>query len=178
LNVIAAPGQLNRSAFSSHNEVAMKATLKILIAIVLASPIAANAQFRPAKCEVQPLWIGGGVRSANFGLMGTFEKDGREGELIRSFKLDGTQLVATAAIDYQSEYSKNKPRPFEIRLAVTVADRERTEIFESVDSSEAKTRYLKGWNLSVTKNISFDNRVYMFTLRCWDSTAFAGRPLL
>jgi hypothetical protein len=155
----------------------MRASLRILIAILLASPIAANAQFRAAKCEVQPLWVDGDVRSANFGLMGTFEKDGREGELIRSFKLDGTQLIATAGIDYQSEYSKNKTKPFEVRLAIAVADQEHKEIFESVDSSEARTRYRKGWNLSVTKNINFENRVYMFTLRCWDSTAFPGRPL-
>jgi hypothetical protein len=148
----------------------------IVLMFALASPLTVNAQWRPAKCEVQPLWVGGGVRSANFGLMGTFEKDGREGESIRSFKLERTPIVATVGIDYESEYSKTKPRPFEIRLAITAADQERKEIFESVDSSEAKTRYRKGWNLSVTKNINFDNRIYMFSFRCWDAAAFAGRP--
>jgi hypothetical protein len=141
--------------------------------------MAASAQFRPATCEVQPLWVGGGVRSSNFGLMGTFEKDGSEGESIRSFRLDGTKLIATVGIDYESLYGEGKRNPFEIRLAITVSDKEQKDVFESVDSSEARTRYAKKWNLSVTKNINFDNRVYLFTLRCWDTGAFAGkRPFL
>lgn len=28
--------------------------------------------------------------------------------------------------------------------------------------------FIKTWNLDVTKNVFFDNRIYMFTLRCWD----------
>jgi hypothetical protein len=107
--------------------------------------------------------------------MGTFEKEGKEGELTRSFKLEGKPIIATVAIDYSSEYSKPKPKPFKILLAITLADSKRENIFESVDSSEATTRYRKGWNLSVTKNVNFDDRVYMFTFRCWDASAFAGR---
>ena len=49
-------------------------------------------------------------------------------------------------------------------------------MFESVRSSEASTQYRKGWNLAVTKNVAFDNLVYMFTLRCWD--AAGKRPFI
>ena len=155
----------------------MRSSLKFLIVILLGVPVTAGAQLRPAKCEVQPLWVGGGVRSSNFGLMGTFEKDGSKGEVIHSFNLKDTNLVATVGIDYDFDYSKYKMH--RIRLAITVSDKEQKEIFESVDSSEARTLYRKGWNLSVTKNVNFENLVYMFTLRCWDSTAFAGkRPFL
>ena len=83
----------------------MRLSHKSLIVMLLVLPAAANAQFRPAKCEVQPLWVGG-VRSSNFGLMGTFEKDGREGAVIYRFNLKDTKLVATAGINYESDYSK------------------------------------------------------------------------
>jgi hypothetical protein len=155
----------------------MRSSLKFLIVILLGIPVTASAQLRPAKCEVQPLWVGGGVRSSNFGLMGAFEKDGSEGEVIRSFNLKDTNLVATVGIDYDFDYSKYKMH--RIRLAIIISDRKQKKIFESVDSSEARTLYRKGWNLSVTKNVNLGNLVYIFTLRCWDSTAFAGkRPFL
>lgn len=159
----------------------MRSSFKFLIffsfALLLGLPVTASAQLSPARCEVQPLWVGREVRSSNFGLMGTFEKDGSGGEVIHSFNLKDTNLVATVGIGYDFDYSKYKMH--RVRLAITVSDKEQKEIFESVDSSEAKTMYRKGWNLSVTKNINFDNLVYMFTLRCWDSTAFAGkRPFL
>src|SRR4051812_25382848 len=125
----------------------MRSSLKFLILILLGLPVTASAQLHPAKCEVQPLWVGGGVRSSNFGLMGAFEKDGSEGAVIRSFYLKDTNLVATVGIDYDFDYSKYKMH--RIRLAITVSNKEQKEIFESVDSSEARRLYRKGWNLSV-----------------------------
>jgi hypothetical protein len=147
----------------------MKTHFSTLIFLLLVSPVGIRAQFRPAKCEVQPLWVGGGVRSSNFGLMGTFETDNSGDTSVRSFKLENTNLIATVGIVYDLDYSKYKLH--RIRIAITVSDTEQKEIFESVDSSEARTQYRKGWNLAVTKNINFDNVVYMFTLRCWDSAA-------
>ena len=144
----------------------------LIFSALLISPIAANGQFRPAKCEVQPLWVGGGVRSANFGLMGTFETKGSERKLIRSFRLADTNLIATVGIVLGTGYVKGKEILYRIRLAITVSDKEQERIFESVDSSEASTIYAKKWNLSVTKNINFDDRIYMFTLRCWDLRSF------
>ncbi len=156
----------------------MKPHFTLTILLLLASPIVVRAQFRPAKCEVQPLWaVPRGVRSSNFGLMGTFETDTTGGTYIHSYKLEHTDLIASVGIDFDKDYSKYKFH--RIRLAITVSNKEEKEIFESVDSSEAKTLYHKGWNLSVTKNIHFDDRIYMFTFRCWDSAAFAGkRPFL
>ena len=54
----------------------MKAIIKLVL-LLLVVQVVVKAQWRSAKCEVQPLWVGGGGRSSNFGLMGTFEKDGR-----------------------------------------------------------------------------------------------------
>jgi hypothetical protein len=151
----------------------MKSHLTLLVLLILISPVLVNAQFRRATCEVQPLWlIPGGVRSSSIGLMGTFDSNGG-GTSIHSFKLENTNLIATVGIDFDFDYSRYKAH--RIRLAITVSDTDQKEIFESVDASEARTTYRKGWNLSVTKNVNFDNRVYMFTLRCWDTAAFAGR---
>jgi hypothetical protein len=144
----------------------------LFIVLLLFCLIPARAQARPATCEVRPLWVGR-VRSANLGDIGRFRTDGSEGETIRSFKHDGTGLVVTVGIDYVFDYSSTPQKPYEIRLAITVADKARKEIFESVDSAEASTHYGKKWNLSVTKNVHFEDLVYMFTLRCWDSPGTA-----
>jgi hypothetical protein len=144
----------------------MNATLLVL---VLSFPIVSNAQARPASCEVQPAWaIKGGVRSANLEPAGRFQTEGREGQSVHSFKLRDTTLVISAAVDYVFDYSTAKPKPLNIKVAITVSDHENKDIFESLDSSEASTRYTKNWNLSVTKNLFFDNRIYMFTLTCRD----------
>jgi hypothetical protein len=121
---------------------------------------------------VRPLWsIKGGARSASLEPIGTFQLDGKEGITFRSYKFPGTNLVVSVGVDYEFEYSqKPDPAPFRIDLAITVSDREKKDIFESIDSSEASTLYSQEWNLRVTKNITFDNRTYMFTLSCWDET--------
>jgi hypothetical protein len=143
----------------------------LAVPLVFLCTVTVDGQARPATCEVRPLWVGGGVRSATLPSVGRFRVDGREGETIRSFKDSATGFVVTAAIDYEFEYSSKPQKPYEIRLTITVADKERTDIFESVDSAEASTRYTKKWNLSVTKNVRFEDLVYMFTLRCWDGAA-------
>lgn len=142
----------------------------IYLTVALLVPFIANGQARRATCEVRPLWsIKGGVRSANLEAIGAFQPDEKEGMTVRSFKLPDTNLVVTAGIAYEFDYShKPKPSPSRIALAITVSDSERKDIFESVDSSEASTRYSKNWNVSVTKNILFDQRIYLFTLSCWD----------
>jgi hypothetical protein len=149
----------------------MKATL---IALLLLAAVALSAQARPANCEVRPLWaIKGGVRSANLEPIGRFQTDGREGLTVRSFKLWDTTLVVTAAVNYVFDYSKPKPKPYRIALAIAVSDHESKDLLESVDSSEASTHYSRDWNLGVTRNVFFDNRIYIFTLTCWDG---AKRP--
>jgi hypothetical protein len=115
------------------------------------------------------------ARSANSGLMGSFETDGTKSEVVRSFALKNKDLVSTVGIIFDSTYSKRSSTPPEIRLAITVSDKEQENMFESVDSSEAKTRYGKKWNLSVTRNINFDNVTYKFSFRCWDTSGFAGK---
>ena len=150
----------------------MKATFLLLL---LASPLIAASQTRPVHCQVRPLWeIKDGVRSANLGSMGEFQTDGREGITMHSFKFEKTGLVVTAGVDSRFDYSRSNPRPLRIDLAITVSDQEKKDIFESVDSSEASTLYRRNWNLQVTKNISFENRTYMFTLSCWDASSGAS----
>jgi len=146
----------------------MKAMFLLLL---LASPLIATSQVRPAHCQVRPLWaIKGGVRSANLGPIGEFQADGREGVTVRSFKFQETGMVITGAVDSQFDYSGPKAKPLRVAVAVTVSDQEKNEVFESVDSSEASTSYQKGWNLQVTKSVFFDNRIYMFTLSCRDAS--------
>lgn len=152
----------------------MNSRTLLAFVVVVASPFIAQAQkqFRPATCEVKPLWVGKQVRSSNFGLMGQFQTDGTEPVVTRSFRLNDTKVVATVAIDFVYDYSTKPERPFLIRLAIRVSDKEEEQLFESVESAEAETRYAKKWNLSVTKNIYFDDVTYLFTLRCWDTEGF------
>lgn len=161
----------------------MKLNKIFLIILFLLCPVTLNAQARPATCEVRPLWVGGGVRSANLGSIGRFQTDGSEGQTIRSFNFDGEKLVGTEAklvinvgIDYVFDYSpKSKTTPYQIRLAITASNKEEKDIFESVDSAEASTLYGKKWNLTVSKNINSYDRMYIFTLSCWDGIKSAKR---
>jgi hypothetical protein len=143
-----------------------------LVLVLLCVPSVICGQARSATCEVTPLWsIKGGVRSANIGAIGKFVADGKESSTTRSFKMPQTNLIVTSSIAYLFDYShRPEPVPFRIALAITVAPQEMKDIFESADSSEASTRYNKDWNLSVTKNIYFDGRTYIFTLSCWDGS--------
>lgn len=151
----------------------MRLELKLLIvSTLLVFPVVANGQLRPAKCDVQPLWVGREVRSANLPLIRTFEVEGDSAK--HSFRHDGTGLIVSVGITFDEDQSKYKLHV--IRVAIRVSDKEETEVFTAVDSSEARTQYRKGWNLAVTKNVSFEDVVYMFTLRCWDSAG--KRPYL
>ena len=145
--------------------------LRNIFLIILFSPALVNAQARSATCEVRPLWIGKEVRSANLGRIGIFQTDGHEGSTIRSFKDKYTGIVGTVGIDYVFDYSTRPQKPFEIQLAITAGTGEVKEVFGSIDSAEASTRYEKKWNLTVTKKIKFEDLTYMFTLRCWDNTS-------
>ena len=152
----------------------MEVTVKLrllIVSILLVFPVVANAQFR-GECDVRPLWIGKEVRSANLPLIGTLEVNGYSS--MRSFRYEDTGLIASVGIVFDEDYSKHKLH--QIRLAITVSDKEETEIFESVNSSEARTQYRKGWNLAVTRKVRIDDLVYTFTLRCWD--AAGRRPYL
>jgi len=152
----------------------MPPTRAVLLLLVAAG--VACGQARPATCDVRPLWVqlNAGVDSRRLGSatlpsIGRFRTDGREGQTIRSFTDTATGLVVTVGIDYVFEYSTTPQRPYQINLAITVADRENKDLFESVSSAEASTRYSKKWNLTVTKNVNFQDLVYMYTLRCWDN---------
>ena len=158
--------EVQRSAFI-RNDGCMKSLYSTLaVGLLLMSPGMCAAQARPATCEVRPLWVGR-VRSANLGYIGRFRTDGNEGATIRSFKHEATGFVVTAGDPITVlDYSSTPQKPSEIRLAITVSDKEAKDIFESVNSVEASTRYGKRWNLSVTKNVNFEDVVYRFTLRC------------
>lgn len=124
---------------------------------------------RPASCEVRVLWqIPGGVGSANMEPIGKFQTDGSEGLTTYSFKDEDTGLMINTAVDYVFDYSTAEPKPYSIGLAIALSSQASDDVRRSVDTSEASTRYSKGWNLGVTKNTSLDNRIYMYTLRCWD----------
>ena len=107
---------------------------KILFVVLLLCPVLANAQARPATCDVLPLWVSDRLRSANLGSIGTFQTDGSEGQTIRSFRYDDKNLVVTVGVNYVFDYSqKSKTVPYQIKLAITVSEKEVKDIFESVN---------------------------------------------
>ena len=145
----------------------------LAVALLLLAPVTSMGQARAANCQVRPLWVvkGGYPGSANLGAIGEFRVDGREGTTVRSFKFQDTGKVITGAVSFQFDYSGVKPKPSRVALAVAVADQEKKNVFESVDSSEASTSYQKGWNLQVTKRVLTDNPIYIFTLSCQDGSS-------
>jgi hypothetical protein len=160
----------------------MKWSNKFLVLILLLIPAVAKAQERPATCSVLPLYIDsykcietssgrrcGRLRSANLGSIGTFQTDGSEGQIIRSFKYE-KGLVVTVGIDHIFDYSQfPKLFPYKIKLAITVSDKEEKEVFEFVNSSESSTLYRENWNLTVSKYIKSGKGMYIFTLDCKDN---------
>lgn len=147
----------------------MRFSNKIFIIILLICPALVNAQARPATCDVRPHWVDSRVRSANLGSIGTFLTDGRQGKTIRSFNYKVENLVITVGINYVFEYlPKAKTVPYQIKLAITVSDKEEKDIFESPNSSEASTLYQKKWNLSASKNVNVRDLTYIFTISCKD----------
>jgi hypothetical protein len=149
-------------------EAILKSINRLFIILWLLCPVAVNAQARPATCQVAPTWVGGGLRSSVLGVIYKFQTDGKEGQTIRSFAHEETGLIITVGIDYVFARAKSKLRPDSVSLAIIVSNKEEKKVFESVENTEASTHYDKKWNLAVTKNFNFDNRVYMFTLRCHD----------
>jgi len=147
-------------------------------AILLATlfSLAAHAQAPSAVCDVRPSWaIKGGVRSAQLEPIGRFqfkvERDGKEFAL-HSFKSHDPDVVITTAIDFKLDYGTSKLKTISVDVAITTGDKEKTDaqdIFESVESAEATTRYAKNWDVSVKKNLFVGDRTYIYALHCWDA---------
>ena len=74
----------------------------------------------------------------------------------------------TVGIEYVVAFSSRPEKPYEVRIAIAVSDHEQEDLFRSVESAEARTRYVKKWNVSVTKKVVFEDLKYLFTLRCWE----------
>jgi hypothetical protein len=139
----------------------MKMNNRLLILLLLLSPITASAQARSSTGEVRQDWlIKNGVRSSFRPLIGKFQAPGKEGETIHSFRDTDTKSVVTAGIVYGFDHllSSSKLVPYRIRLGITVSDNEAKEVFDTAESVEASTRYDKNWNLAVSKRINYDNR--------------------
>lgn len=151
----------------------------ILVVLVLAASIAADERApRAATCEVRPLWlIPGGVRSGVYAAIGRFQLEGRSGSMVRSFTDGTTSLVVTGAVEFAMEYSKPDPYPVAIEVAISASTEETKDVdrlFESVDSSFASTTYRKNWSVQVTKNVLVKDRIYRYTLHCWDGLGSKG----
>jgi hypothetical protein len=144
-----------------------------LMLVLLATATAGKEQrARPATCEVRPLWvIPGGVGSGRLEPIGKFQPNTDGGVTLRSFKDES--LVVTTEFEFVFDYSKKEPYPSAVRAAIAVSMEEPggKHMFNSPDSSEARTIYHKNWSISVTKNVPVKDRVLMYTLRCWDGSA-------
>jgi len=131
----------------------------------LAGSVAANAQgARLAMCRIFPLLKDANIRSSYTDDIASFNLDGKEGATIRSFKYK--EFVITVGIDFVFDYSKKKPSPYEVQLAMIVSDKEEKEVFETPEVSEARTLYKKDWNLQVRKNVKTGGITNMFTVSC------------
>ena len=155
----------------------MKVTITTFFLLFFLGSVNALSQARTATCRITPLWVTDIVRSSYSEDLGSFQIDGSEGKTLRTFKFE-ENLIVTAGVNFVYNYTKSPkkdPYPFEVQLAVTVSDKEEKEVFESVNSSEASTIYKKNWNLTVTKNINYDDKIYMITLSCADGLKMPRR---
>jgi hypothetical protein len=145
----------------------MRHSKMLLMCLLILIPIVANAQSNSATCRVSAYWwdrqskVGSGLM-----LLGQFNPTVANETTVKTFKAMDGDLLVTAGMEYELDYRKSKPSPLEVRLAITVSDKEGTNIFGSIESSEASTLFKRGWNLSVNKNLDFEGKVYTFGLRC------------
>lgn len=146
-----------------------------LMVVLFAVCLTVHAKPRVASCRLFYLTVGdgGGGRSSYTNDLGRFQLNGEEGETIRSFNFE--DFVITTGVDYVYEYSKRNSVPYAIDLAISVFNKAEEKIFEKPNTSEASTRDLKKWNLSVTKNIYWKNTTYMFTLSCSEGSSLPRR---
>lgn len=127
----------------------------------------ASANPRPANCQLQPLWIDDtGLRSSNYGLLGTFTVSGEEGQTLSSFRDPDSGLVVNVGVRFDYDYSKKPERPYRVWLAMRVSDKEEKAVFEQAESSEALADDKKGWKLSVRQSARVRKMLYMYTLTC------------
>jgi hypothetical protein len=146
----------------------------LLVTFFLIGSVAASAQdARPARCRIFPLLKDENARSSYGDDIASFNLDGKEGETIRSFRYK--DFVVTIGIDFIFDSSKKTPSPYEVRLAMIVSGKEEKEVFETPDSSEARTLYKKDWNLAVRKNVKTGNLTNMFTVSCGDGAKLPRR---
>jgi hypothetical protein len=147
----------------------LKHSKALLLCLLILVPISANAQSHSASCRVTSYWwnrqskIGSGIM-----LLGGFSPTVADETTVKTFKAIDGDLIVTAGVEYVLDYKKSKPSPFEVRLAITVSDKEGKNIFDFVESSQASTLFKKHWNLSVSKNVDFGGRVHTFGLSCSD----------
>jgi hypothetical protein len=148
---------------------------KILpLCLLILIPIVANAQSNSATCRVSAyLWDRQSKIGSGLMLLGQFNPMVADEPIVKTFKAIDSDLIVTAGMEYELDYRKSKPSPLEVRLAITVLDKEGKSIFGSVESSEASTLFKKRWNLSVSKNIDFEGKVYTFGLNCSDGVKSA-----
>lgn len=153
----------------------MRLSKVLPICLLILSPIVVNAQNSFAICRVSAYWwdrqtkIGSGLM-----LLGQFNPRVADEQTVKTFKSIDGDFMVTAGVEFPLDYSKSKPAPFEVRLAIIVSNKEEKDIFGALESSEASTYFKKRWNLSVGKNVDFEGKVYTFGLSCSDNVK-AGR---
>jgi hypothetical protein len=92
-------------------------------------------------------------------ILGRFNAAVADETTVKTFKAMNSDLIVTAGITFELEYSKSTPAPFEVRSAITVSNKAAKNIFGAVESSEASILFKKRWNLTVGKNIEVGNQV-------------------
>ena len=137
------------------------------VILLLTLPAVASSQARPGICVVRQSWEKGGLPSANLPLVGSFKAEVSEEPTVKTFKDSDGSPTITGGVRYVYAFPPSgKPYPVGVRLAIAVSGGEESNLFTSIDSAEAGALYGKRWNLSVSKRVNFDDRVYTYTLKC------------
>lgn len=97
-------------------------------------------------------------------LFGKFEPPKAKEATVKTFCAYG-DLVVTVNVQCLFVLHKGKLSPNEIQLAIGAASHKSADnFFDSVDSAQASTALKRNWNLTTSKSIGAENKIYTFKL--------------
>jgi hypothetical protein len=150
----------------------MKLSIIFLIGFLLIIPMQANAQSASGQCGVYASsWDKRSKLGSGLTHLGDFNPLVANMSTFKAFKAYD-DLIVTVGVEYVVYREPKDARFQEVHLMITASNKEAQNIFGLVESSEASTALKKRWYLTVSKRIEDEDKVYTFTLRCWDNVKF------
>lgn len=153
----------------------MKLGKAMMVCLWLLIPMATNALSNSGRCWVYGSWwdtqekLGSGLL-----LLGKFEPVVADQRTVKTFQAYD-DLVITAGIEFEASYDdKLKSKPNIVHLAIASPSTVGENIFGAVEnSSEASTAFRRHWNITVSRKVAHEGKIYTFTLECSDSARSA-----